>query len=55
MIRFLMESLDYHEGPRGLLDDVGVVMRFTRNWIHYGWVTHVVVCVLLAAAQGLAR
>jgi hypothetical protein len=33
--------------------DVHQVVRFTRNWIHYGFLAHTVVCVLIAAAEGL--
>jgi len=34
-------------------DDLGLVLRFTRNWIHYGFLGHTVVCVVIAAAKGL--
>jgi hypothetical protein len=33
--------------------DVLLVLRFTRNWIHYGFIAHTVVCVLIAAVEGL--
>ncbi len=35
--------------PRDLL----LVVRFTRNWIHYGFITHTVICVVIAAVEGL--
>jgi hypothetical protein len=33
--------------------DVLLVVRFTRHWIHYGFLAHTVVCVLIAALEGL--
>jgi hypothetical protein len=33
--------------------DVLMVVRFTRNWIHYGFIAHTVVCVVIAAVEGL--
>ena len=33
--------------------DVLLVVRFTRNWVHYGFFTHTVVCILIAAMEGL--
>ena len=33
--------------------DVVLVVRFTRHWIHYGYIAHTVVCVLIAAVEGL--
>ena len=33
--------------------DVLLVVRFTRNWIHYGFIAHTVVCVVIAAVEGL--
>ena len=35
--------------PRDLL----LVVRFTRNWIHYGFMAHTVVCVVIAAVEGV--
>jgi hypothetical protein len=34
-------------------EDVYLVIRFTRHWIHYGFLSHIAVCVLVAAAEGL--
>jgi len=33
--------------------DVVQVVRFTRLWIHYGFIAHTVLCVLIAAVEGL--
>jgi hypothetical protein len=33
--------------------DILLVVRFTRNWIHYGFITHTVLCVVIAAVEGL--
>jgi hypothetical protein len=33
--------------------DVVLVVRLTRHWIHYGYIAHIVVCVLIAAVEGL--
>ncbi len=33
--------------------DVLLVVRFTRNWIHYGFIAHTVVCIVIAAMEGL--
>ncbi len=35
------------------MGDVALVVRFTRNWIHYGFLGHTVLCVLIAAVEGL--
>jgi len=37
----------------GAIGDVALVVRFTRNWIHYGFLGHTVLCVLIAAVEGL--
>jgi hypothetical protein len=34
-------------------EDVYLVIRFTRHWIHYGFLSHIAICVLIAAAEGL--
>jgi len=33
--------------------DVRLVLRFTRHWIHYGFLGHTAFCVLVAAVRGL--
>jgi hypothetical protein len=35
------------------MSDFNLVLRFTRNWIHYGFLTHIVVCTVIAAIEGL--
>jgi len=35
------------------MGEVALVVRFTRNWIHYGLLGHTVVCILIAAVEGL--
>jgi hypothetical protein len=32
---------------------VTLVLRFTRHWIHYGFLFHTTLCVLVAAVKGL--
>jgi hypothetical protein len=38
-------------GPRDVLQ----VVRFTRHWIHYGFLAHITVCIVIAALEGLMR
>jgi len=33
--------------------DILLVVRFTRNWIHYGFMAHTFLCVVIAAVEGL--
>jgi hypothetical protein len=33
--------------------DTYLVIRFTRLWIHYGFLAHVAICVVVAAIEGL--
>jgi hypothetical protein len=33
--------------------DVQQVVRFTRLWIHYGFLGHTIVCIFIAAVEGL--
>jgi hypothetical protein len=35
------------------MDDVKLVVRLTRHWIHYGFILHVTICSLIAAVEGL--
>jgi hypothetical protein len=37
----------------GAMSDAALIARFTRNWIHYGFLGHTVLCVLIAAIEGL--
>ncbi|MEO8025577.1 MAG: hypothetical protein ABI823_03860 [Bryobacteraceae bacterium] len=34
-------------------EDLRLVVRFTRHWIHYGWMTFTVVATLIAAVEGV--
>jgi len=37
-------------------EEVKLVFRYTRHWIHYGFLSHTVLCILIAAIKGvLAR
>jgi hypothetical protein len=33
--------------------EVHLVVRFTRHWIHYGFLAHTTVCILIAALEGV--
>jgi len=35
------------------MQDLFLILRFTRHWIHYGFLAHVTVCTLVAAVEGL--
>jgi hypothetical protein len=35
------------------LRDLNEVFRLTRNWIHYGFIGHSAICVLVGAVEGL--
>lgn len=34
------------------MQDVFLIIRFTRHWIHYGFIAHIGICVLVAAIEG---
>jgi hypothetical protein len=36
-----------------LARDAHVIIRLTRNWLHYGALLHVTLCALIAAIEGL--
>jgi len=38
---------------QGLREDVWLIVRFTRHWVHYGWIGFTVVATLVAAVEGL--
>ncbi len=38
---------------QGLREDMWLVVRFTRHWIHYGWMTFTVLATLIAAVEGV--
>jgi hypothetical protein len=33
--------------------DIYLVIRFTRHWIHYGFLAHIGICVVVAALKGV--
>lgn len=35
------------------MQDLVLVMRYTRNWIHYGLLAHIGLCAVIAAVEGL--
>ena len=35
------------------IKDVYDIIRFTRNWIHYGFISHMAVCITVAAIKGV--
>jgi hypothetical protein len=35
------------------LQDFYLILRFTRHWIHYGFLAHIGICVLIAAFEGV--
>jgi hypothetical protein len=35
------------------MQDLYLVVRFTRNWIHYGVLAHIAICTLIAAVEGI--
>lgn len=34
------------------MQDLYLVLRFTRHWIHYGLLAHIAVCTVIAAVEG---
>lgn len=35
------------------MNDVHLIIRFTRHWIHYGFIAMVTVCTVVAAVEGV--
>jgi hypothetical protein len=35
------------------MQDVLLVLRFTRHWIHYGFLAHIAICTIVGAFEGL--
>lgn len=35
------------------MQDFLLIIRFTRHWIHYGFMAHIGICVLIAAVEGV--
>ena len=40
-------------GQNRPMEDVYLVIRFTRHWIHYGLLAHMALCVMVAAVEGV--
>ena len=39
---------------RQVLDDVRLVIRYTRYWLHYGIILFTLLCSIIAAVRGVA-
>jgi len=37
--------------PETRLQDIVLVIRYTRRWVQYGIIGHAVVCILIAAVE----
>ena len=35
------------------VDDVKLLCRYTRHWIHYGLFAHIILCTVIAAVEGV--
>jgi hypothetical protein len=35
------------------MEDLKLILRFTRHWIHYGFLAHIGICTVVAAVEGL--
>jgi hypothetical protein len=35
------------------MEDLRLIVRFTRHWIHYGFLAHISICTVVAAVEGL--
>jgi hypothetical protein len=35
------------------MEDFRLILRFTRHWIHYGFLAHIFVCTIVAAVEGV--
>jgi hypothetical protein len=35
------------------MEDGRLIIRFTRHWIHYGFLAHICVCTVIAAVEGV--
>ncbi len=44
---------DPPEPPFNLRRDFFLVIRYTRNWLHYGFMVMIFVCVFIGAVKGL--
>lgn len=50
-IRIALMNLSHGHQP-GLRADMVLIVRYTRNWVHYGLISFIVLCSLIAALQG---
>jgi hypothetical protein len=58
-----IESGPYSDQPQSELEtadsaalryeDISLMLRYTRRWIHYGMIAHIVICTLIAAIEGV--
>lgn len=49
-----MKVADQEKGLWQALLDAWLVVRYTRHWVHYGWIAFVILCALIGAVRGLA-
>jgi len=35
------------------MNDVALIFRYTRRWIHYGLFAHIIICTVIGAFEGL--
>ena len=49
-----MEPRHQETGTWRALVDAWLVLRYTRHWIHYGSISFVVICAVIAAVRGVA-
>ncbi len=35
------------------MEDAWLVIRYTRHWIHYGLLTHIAICAIVGAVEGV--
>ena len=35
------------------MEDLKLIIRFTRHWIHYGFIAHVAICTIVGAVEGI--
>jgi hypothetical protein len=35
------------------MQEIYLIIRFTRQWIHYGFISHIAICTIVAAIEGV--
>ena len=45
--------LRYDEFWADISADISLVLRYTRLWLHYGLIGHMVICTIIAAIEGV--